>query len=85
MEISNTSLSQYSSSYSACVHDVAMNETDMCIGPFWLTSERQLMSPFTGGVSIGPPLFSATTLLLGRPLSDRLLVDVHRWDFLGRV
>eukprot|EP01045_Picozoa_sp_COSAG04_P005537 COSAG04_NODE_258_length_18740_cov_15.019312_8_plen_462_part_00 len=32
------------------MHDVALNETDMCVGPFWLTSERQLMSAFTGGI-----------------------------------
>ena len=29
---------------------MALNETDMCVGPFWLTSERQLMSAFTGGI-----------------------------------
>mmetsp|Transcript_24971 Transcript_24971/g.37357 ORF Transcript_24971/g.37357 Transcript_24971/m.37357 type:complete len:603 (+) Transcript_24971:222-2030(+) len=45
--ISNNSLGRYSSSYTACVHEVALNETDMCIGAFWTTSERLLLTPFT--------------------------------------
>jgi hypothetical protein len=28
------------SSYTACVHDVAIGETDMCIGEFWTNNER---------------------------------------------
>ena len=45
--ISDNSLKRYSSSYTACVHEVALNETDMCIGAFWTTSERLLLTPFT--------------------------------------
>jgi hypothetical protein len=36
------------SSYTACVHEVALNETDFCIGNFWITNERLLMSTFSG-------------------------------------
>lgn len=33
--VSNASKSRYSSSYSACVHEVALNRTDICVGNFW--------------------------------------------------
>ena len=46
-EISNASRSRFNSSYSACVHDVALGELDLCIGPFWMTPERLLMAPYT--------------------------------------
>jgi len=36
-----------SSSFTACVHEVALNGTDLCIGNFWSTSQRLLMAPFT--------------------------------------
>ena len=35
------------SSYTACVHDVALNVTDLCIGEFWPTPSRLLMVPFS--------------------------------------
>lgn len=38
------------STHSACVHDVALNRTDICIGDFWSTSERRLIAPFTSEV-----------------------------------
>ena len=47
-EISQASKDLYSSSYTACAHDVALNATDLCIGSFWKTTERMLMTPFTG-------------------------------------
>jgi hypothetical protein len=33
--VSNASKSRYSSSYTACVHEVALNRTDLCVGNFW--------------------------------------------------
>lgn len=34
-EVTDTSRSRYSSSFTACVHEVALGETDLCIGNFW--------------------------------------------------
>ena len=39
-----------SSSFTACVHDVALNETDMCIGNFWMTSQRLHMAAFSTAI-----------------------------------
>jgi hypothetical protein len=39
------------SSFTACVHDVAVNHTDLCIANFWLTPERRLMASMTAPVS----------------------------------
>eukprot|EP01043_Picozoa_sp_COSAG02_P070858 COSAG02_NODE_12716_length_1504_cov_5.242670_1_plen_449_part_10 len=41
------------SSFSACVHAVAIGQTDMCIGNFWLTNDRMLMA-----TSFTSPLYS---------------------------
>lgn len=46
-DISQASRDLFSSSYTACTHDVALNATDLCIGSFWTTTERLLMTPFT--------------------------------------
>ena len=46
-EVSEKSKARYTSSYTQCVHEVALNETDICIGAFWTTSERLLLTPFT--------------------------------------
>ena len=35
------------SSYWACVHDIAINRTDLCIGAFFVIPERRAMIPFT--------------------------------------
>ena len=35
----------FSSSFTACVHAVALGATDLCIGNFWLTSQRMLIHP----------------------------------------
>jgi hypothetical protein len=51
-EISQASKDLYSSSYTACTHDVALNATDFCIGSFWKTTERMLMTPFTGNINM---------------------------------
>ena len=45
--VSDKSSTRYSSSYTACVHEISLNETDLCIGAFWTTSERLLLAPFT--------------------------------------
>lgn len=40
----------FTSSYTQCVHDIALNETDLCIGAFWTTNQRLLLSSFTTAV-----------------------------------
>lgn len=45
--VSEISSSKYLSTYTACVHEVALNQTDLCIGTFWINNERLLMSSFT--------------------------------------
>jgi len=43
---SEASRSRFSSSYTACVNDVAVGLYDICIGDFWVTTERMLMTLF---------------------------------------
>jgi hypothetical protein len=45
--ISPQSRARFASSYTACVHEVAINGTDLCIGNFWVTAERTLLASFT--------------------------------------
>lgn len=35
------------SSFTACVHMVALNATDLCVGNFWPTADRQRLTSFT--------------------------------------
>jgi glutamate receptor, ionotropic, invertebrate len=35
------------SSFSACIHEVGLGRTDICIGNFWPTAERSIISQFT--------------------------------------
>lgn len=35
------------SSFTACVHELALNATDLCIGNFWPTAERQRLASFS--------------------------------------
>eukprot|EP00403_Amphidinium_massartii_P030779 CAMPEP_0178396624 /NCGR_PEP_ID=MMETSP0689_2-20121128/13823_1 /TAXON_ID=160604 /ORGANISM="Amphidinium massartii, Strain CS-259" /LENGTH=698 /DNA_ID=CAMNT_0020017301 /DNA_START=32 /DNA_END=2126 /DNA_ORIENTATION=+ len=50
VQVSDASLSRFSSKFSACVHEVALNRTDLCIGNFWDTPQRLLMASFTGHI-----------------------------------
>ena len=34
------------SSFTACVHEVALNGTDLCLAPFWVTSQRTQLASF---------------------------------------
>jgi len=46
--ISNESRASHpNSSFTACVHEVALNGTDLCVGNFWQTPARLLISTFT--------------------------------------
>ena len=47
LNISSDSLERYSSSYTACTHDVGLGRLDLCIGGFYDTSERQIISSLT--------------------------------------
>ena len=38
------------SSFTACVHDVALNNTDLCWGSFWAFEYRRRLSPFTAAL-----------------------------------
>jgi hypothetical protein len=50
--ITRTSRELYpKSSFTACVHDVAVNQSDFCIGNFWITPERQLLSSMSNVIS----------------------------------
>lgn len=51
VEVGQDSKDLYTSSFTACVHAVAINQTDLCIGNFWVTTERLLIHPsFTSTV-----------------------------------
>eukprot|EP00816_Leptocylindrus_hargravesii_P013442 CAMPEP_0196825104 /NCGR_PEP_ID=MMETSP1362-20130617/92860_1 /TAXON_ID=163516 /ORGANISM="Leptocylindrus danicus, Strain CCMP1856" /LENGTH=525 /DNA_ID=CAMNT_0042205481 /DNA_START=47 /DNA_END=1624 /DNA_ORIENTATION=- len=49
VDVSALSMSKYStSSYTACIHDVALGLVDFCVGNFWPTGERFLIhTPFS--------------------------------------
>ena len=36
-----------SSSFTRCVHEVSLNNTDICLGNFWPTAERRMLAAFT--------------------------------------
>ena len=55
-----------SSSFQACIHDVALNATDLCIGSTWAFENRRRLADFTGAI---------TTSNL------RLLVKLYAGDF----
>jgi hypothetical protein len=38
------------STFTACVHAVALNDTDMCWGNFWPTEERRLLADFSSAI-----------------------------------
>ena len=38
------------SSWTACVHEVALGETDICIGNFWVTIQRLQLATFTSSL-----------------------------------
>lgn len=39
-----------SSSFTACVHEVALGNADMCWGNFWVTAQRRSLACFTGSL-----------------------------------
>jgi hypothetical protein len=56
--VSAVSLSRFTSSYTACVHDVALGLADVCFGDFWDTTERRLIAPLSA------PAFSQDLYLI---------------------
>lgn len=49
--VSNSSSDAFPlSSFTACVHEVALNRTDMCIGNFWSTPTRRVMASFSAEI-----------------------------------
>lgn len=48
--VSAASRSRFASSFTACVHEVALNATDLCVGNFWVTTERLLLAPFSSSI-----------------------------------
>jgi hypothetical protein len=61
ISLTNVSRAKFpQSSFTACVHDIALNNTDVCIGNFWPTPARLMLGvPFTGEVY--PDLFYLVT------------------------
>ena len=48
VNLSKQSLERFpTTSFTACVHDVALGNTDFCISDFWITPQRRLMTTFT--------------------------------------
>lgn len=48
VDVSQSSKDRYpGSSYTACVHDVGLGNIDICVGSFWKTPERMIISRFT--------------------------------------
>ena len=48
VNLSQQSLDRFpTTSFTACVHDVALGNTDFCISDFWITPQRRLMTTFT--------------------------------------
>jgi hypothetical protein len=51
-DLTQTSREEYpQSSFTACVHDVSINHTDLCIANFWTTAQRQELTPMTAAIS----------------------------------
>ena len=46
-DLTNKSLELYTSKYDACIHDIALNETDLCAGNFWAISNRMFKTAFS--------------------------------------
>eukprot|EP01047_Picozoa_sp_COSAG01_P047214 COSAG01_NODE_4491_length_4978_cov_17.492109_1_plen_836_part_10 len=67
------SRSLFSSSFTACVHAVALGATDLCIGNFWLTTQRMLIhSSFTS------VLYDDEMVLVVKATED-----VNLWERIG--
>ena len=74
------------SSFTACVHDVALNSTDICVGSVWPFEHRRRLTHFTSSlqslgmhlvVKVKPPGESRTFVsLLSRPFSP---FDMGMW------
>mmetsp|Transcript_10600 Transcript_10600/g.30180 ORF Transcript_10600/g.30180 Transcript_10600/m.30180 type:complete len:623 (-) Transcript_10600:101-1969(-) len=48
--IPEVSISQFDSVFTACIHAIAINSTDVCIASFWVTVERTTMVEFPHGI-----------------------------------
>eukprot|EP01047_Picozoa_sp_COSAG01_P034158 COSAG01_NODE_2552_length_7463_cov_644.066947_2_plen_1015_part_00 len=71
--IGSDSRSLFSSSFTACVHAVALGVTDMCIGNFWLTTQRMLIHP-----SFTSVLYDDEMVLVVKAKEE-----VNLWDRVG--
>eukprot|EP00930_Biecheleria_cincta_P039767 TRINITY_DN27305_c0_g1_i1.p1 TRINITY_DN27305_c0_g1~~TRINITY_DN27305_c0_g1_i1.p1 ORF type:complete len:626 (+),score=81.02 TRINITY_DN27305_c0_g1_i1:54-1931(+) len=58
-QLSNATQRKFSSTYSGCVHDVALGNIDICLGDIWATEERQSF-----GTAVFIQVFSEPMLLL---------------------
>ena len=74
--VSDKSTSRYSSSYTQCVHEVALNETDLCIGAFWTTSERLLLTSFTTAMYQGIDVYVVLLYVISHFFNDSLIFIV---------
>jgi hypothetical protein len=87
-EISNVSRTKFpSSSFTACVHDVAINHTDLCIANFWLTAQRRALTTMTAPLStddmylVTPEAgdISRYALLLRQVRETHMAPAAHQW------
>jgi len=73
------------SSFTACVHDVALNNTDLCIGSFWAFEFRRRLSDFTATIDstrffvIAPKLRQAPVSLLDILAQPFAPFDLQLW------
>lgn len=50
--VSKESQERFLSPFTACVHDISLGKVDLCIGAFWRTAERLLLSRFTNAFAM---------------------------------
>lgn len=63
-DITEMSVHRFPSSFTACTHDVALNEVDLCIGNFIVSAERLSLAPFS------PTIYTDEVRLVVLPADD---------------
>eukprot|EP01065_Artemidia_motanka_P032123 TRINITY_DN39173_c0_g1_i1.p1 TRINITY_DN39173_c0_g1~~TRINITY_DN39173_c0_g1_i1.p1 ORF type:complete len:656 (+),score=204.20 TRINITY_DN39173_c0_g1_i1:51-1970(+) len=73
-DLSAASLQLYgnSSNYTACVHDIAIGNLDLCAGDFWDTDERRAMRVGFSGTVVSEEIYLLTGETSGESAWDKL-------------
>ena len=88
MPITQKSREATVSSYTACARDVALNNTDLCVGGTWLTVERLRITTFTSNLGadtfniLGPHSYGSSGFNFDLIESIRIVRDHPRHSFL---